>query len=299
MSAPVQVVLIGHLGFAQDDTPYGSTVGLGGSGYAAARGATAAVSTTTGIIARVGPDFDLAALRRLGLDLTGVQIVAGPSARLHITQDAHDRRTFRSELGVARTVQVDTFPDRYAGARFVHLATMPPPQQRQWLDAVRKVSPDSVVSVDMFEPTAADDPDGCRELCRDADMVFLNWEEYRLLFGGRPAPDVPMILKAGPGGATYRAATATEHAPAPAVAAIDTTGAGELLAGAFLALVAAGVPRAAALRHAVGIASAKVAEFGVDGPLVSAELDRVRARIAESGWRPAGRTLGRVTPRTS
>lgn len=283
MSSAVRLVLVGHLGFAQDDTPYGSTLGLGGSGYASARGATAAAGCASGIVARVGTDFDLAALRRLGLDLGGVQVAAGPSARLHITQDASNRRTFRSELGVAATAPLDAFPGSYAGARFVHLATMPPPQQRQWLDAVRKLSPDSTVSVDMFEPTAAADPDGCRELCRDADLVFLNTEEHRLLFGDRPPPAVPMVLKAGAAGATYMAGAVREHAPAPAVAAIDTTGAGELLAGAFLALLAAGVPRLPALRYAVGVASAKVAEFGVDGPLVSAELARVRTLTAESG----------------
>lgn len=282
MTGGIRVVLVGHVGFAEDDTPFGSAVNLGGSGYAAARGATAAPDPATGLVARVGTDFDLAALRRLGLDLAGVRVVEGRSAWLHITQLPGDRRSIEASHGAAAVVEVDSFPAAYAGARFVHLATMPLRQQCEWLDAVRRRSPGSTVSVDMFEPSAAEDPATARRLCRDADLVFLNAEEHRILFSRMPPPDVPMVLKAGPAGATYADGDVREHAPAPPAQAIDTTGAGELLAGAFLALLAGGVPRPAALGYAVEVASAKVAEFGVDGPLVSAALERVRSRAIRS-----------------
>jgi len=64
------------------------------------------------------------------------------------------------------------------------------------------------------------------------------------------------------------------------VPVVDTTGAGDVLAGAFLALRSVGVDVRAALRHAVAIASASVVDFGVDGVDVQAALSHTRQIFA-------------------
>jgi sugar/nucleoside kinase (ribokinase family) len=133
----------------------------------------------------------------------------------------------------------------------------------------------------MFEPTAADYPDLCRLLCRNADLVFLNQVEYRLLFGQDPRTNIPMIIKSGAAGAGYVAGNSRLDLAAPPADAVDTTGAGEILAGVFLSLRTLGINMADALRYAVLVASAKVNEFGVDGPQVDAALATVRDAVQE------------------
>jgi sugar/nucleoside kinase (ribokinase family) len=66
---------------------------------------------------------------------------------------------------------------------------------------------------------------------------------------------------------------------APASELVDSTGAGEVLAGVFLALRAAGVPVRAALGYGVRAASAKVAEFGVDGERLRRELAAIAGEV--------------------
>jgi sugar/nucleoside kinase (ribokinase family) len=53
---------------------------------------------------------------------------------------------------------------------------------------------------------------------------------------------------------------------------MDGTGAGEILAGAYLALRARGLPEGRALDYAVRAATSSVTEFGVDGPQLTREL---------------------------
>ena len=285
MTSPIRLVIVGHLGFAQDATPRGSAVSLGGPAYACARGAAVVAAQGVGILARVGEDFNFPALGKLGVDLRGVNVLAGPSPRFSIRQYPDGYRAFESDLGVARDPAVDFFPKEYEAASHFHLATMPPVQQAEWLRFLRRRQPRSDVSVDMFEHNAAEHPDLCRALCRDADLDFLNKVECQLLFGEGPLPDVPMIIKGGAEGAWYRVQDSYHHIQAPQADAIDTTGAGEILAGVLLSLRTLGVEMTDALAYAVSVASAKVTEFGVDGAAVDAALAAVRDAIGERpGW---------------
>lgn len=272
----IRLVLIGHLGFARDVTPAGAAVSLGGSGYACAKGATVGQVQRIGLVAVVGSDFAFSALNDLGLDLHGVSVVAGPSPRLSITQYPDSSRAFKGELGVAARAHPEIFPYEYQKARHVHLATMPPIQQREWLKCIKRVAPSSSVSVDMFESTVLEEPGLSRELCQLADLVFLNRFEFDVLFENCSAPSVPLVLKDGPRGASYVSGRSRIDVPAPMVQAVDTTGAGEVLAGAFLALMDIGLPVREALTYAVEVASATVEEFGVDGPQAEKALTRVR-----------------------
>ena len=57
---------------------------------------------------------------------------------------------------------------------------------------------------------------------------------------------------------------------------VDDTGAGEILAGVYLALRARGLAEDQALGYAVRAASSSVTEFGVDGPHLTRELTAIR-----------------------
>jgi sugar/nucleoside kinase (ribokinase family) len=166
----------------------------------------------------------------------------------------------------------------------VRLGSAPPRQRLAWLEFLRAKGCRAQVSVDMFEPFLAAEPDTCREACARADLIFLNAAEYRGLYDGRPHTPVPVIRKHGSGGAEFLAPGLQSRIPAPPVGEVDSIGAGEILAGTFLTLRAPRAGRGLAERYAltcaVTVATRSATEFGVAGPGVTAELGRVRAELA-------------------
>jgi ribokinase len=224
----------------------------------------------TGVVASVGDDFDVEAVERLGVDTAGVTRVPGhTTARFVITQRGDGTRTFAASWGVAETVDVAALPPAYRRARHVHLATAPPEQQLVWLEHVRGWPRCPTLSVDVFELFVRSSPEATRRVVRAADVVFLNEEEAALLQGGtQPWPPGDVVLKRGAAGAAYYQGRHPDalpiSAPAPPTRAVETTGAGDVLAGAFLALRLLGVSPAHALEAAVRVASASVTDFGVD-----------------------------------
>lgn len=273
------LVLIGHVGSATDRTPNGTRTYTGGSGFAVAFAASALLDRGVGLVTQVGEDFDLANLRLLRIDTQGVAVRRGPSATFFIDHFRDGNLWFRSDLGVAAEPGFDSFPASYFGARYVHLGTAPPAQQLAWLEFLRDKGCQAQISVDMFEPFVQKEPDTCRQICDRADLIFLNEAEYDGLYRGRPQPSAPTLLKHGPSGAEFRAGGIRHQAEASPANEVDSIGAGEILAGAFLALRALGLAEDRALRYAVEAATRSVTEFGVAGPAVTRELSRVRAEL--------------------
>jgi len=274
------LVVIGHVGHATDHTKRGTFSSAGGSGYAVATAAATVFPTGVGLVAQIGPDFDQAVLRRLNLNVDGVTVLSGASAKFSIRELPADKRSFESALGVAAHARPDLFPASYLRASWVHLGTMPPRQQLAWLDFLRRKAINATISVDMFEHFISTEAAASREACDQADLVFLNRIEYEGLYRTGSYPKATLVLKNGPRGADLvRDGMKQQHASAPRVRAVDTVGAGEILAGVFLGLRAQGIVEATALRHAVTAASRSVTEFGVDGPRITRALKRITAKI--------------------
>jgi sugar/nucleoside kinase (ribokinase family) len=278
------LVLIGHVGFATDRTANGTATYIGGSGFAAAF-AAASLLDGVGLVAQVGGDLDLNTLRLLPLDMEGVVVLPGASARFFVDQSRDGRLSFSSDLGVAAEPSFGLFPASYLRAKYLHLGSAPPQQQLAWLKFLRDKGCRAQVSVDMFEPFVAAEPDTCRKVCDCADLIFLNEAECQGLYQGRPSSSAPTILKRGPVGAEFLADGVRHRIPAPPAAEVDPIGAGEILAGAFLALRARGLAKDRALIYAVAVAARSVTEFGVAGPAVIRELRRVKEELrSEDTW---------------
>jgi sugar/nucleoside kinase (ribokinase family) len=278
---PVDLVLIGHVGFATDRTADGTVSYTGGSGFAVAFAAAALVDGV-GLVAQVGEDFNLDVLRLLPIDMEGVAVLPGASATFVIEQARDGNLSFSSDLGVAAEPSFDLFPKSYFQARYVHLGTAPPQQQLAWLEFLRGNGCRARVSVDMFEPFVVTDPAACHNICDRADLIFLNEAEHRGLYHERSHP-CPTILKHGPDGAEFLAGGVRHRIPAPPAEEVDPIGAGEILAGSFLALRARGLAEDRALTHAVAAATRSVTEFGVAGPGVTRELQRIREELGSEG----------------
>lgn len=275
---PITLVLIGHVGFATDRTANGTITYAGGSGFATAF-AAAALLDGVGLVAQVGADFDLGVFRSLSVDIAGVTVLPGASATFVIDQARDGRLSFSSDLGVAAEPRFDTFPPPYLWARYVHLGSAPPQQQLGWLKFLRDKGCRARVSVDMFEPFVAAEAVACREVCDRADLVFLNEAEYRGLYSDRERSPAPTVLKHGAAGAAFLTAEGRHRVLAPVAEEVDSVGAGEILAGAFLALRARGLATDRALSYAVAAATRSVTEFGVTGPCVVRELARIREEL--------------------
>jgi sugar/nucleoside kinase (ribokinase family) len=283
---PPDLVLIGHVGWATNRTASGTRSSLGGSGYAAASAAAmvAGDRALVGLVAQVGQDLDLQGLRHLDLSLDGLAVLPGASPRFYITDHPGGTRSFRSDLGVAASPRFDTFPGPYFRAAHAHLGTMPPGQQLAWLGFLRDNGFQAPISVDAFEYFVTNEPSASREVCDLADLIFINEAEYRGLYHESEIPKPPMVLKNGPRGAEFISDGMKHFASAiPAADVVDGTGAGEILAGVYLALRACGLPENRALDQAVRAATRSVTEFGVDGRQLAGELTAIRNGAREEG----------------
>jgi sugar/nucleoside kinase (ribokinase family) len=260
-----------------------SWTSAGGSGYAVAASAGTLIGDRAGLVAAVGKDFDLGPLRSRRVDLDGVTELPGPSAKLRIREFDDGTRSFSAELGVAAAVRTGTFPARYLDADYIHLGTAPPDQQLTWLEYLHERGCRAHISADMFEHYVATYPTTSREVCDSVDLIFMNQAEYDGLYGDAqlPVPKAPLIVKRGPFGARLIVDGHPQEVEAPVAELVDPTGGGEVLAGVFLALRADGLPERLALRYAVRAASSCVADYGVTGSHLIAELEAIRNETRE------------------
>lgn len=270
----IALAIGGNFAIQKTITPDDSRETLNGAAYYAAVGASVfAESGEVGVWTRVGKSDDeephVESLRERGVDTRGVAEVAGGKIPVFtFTYDASGARTFSAEMGLGASVDLTAFPAEYESAHFVHLATNDPDQYLEWMRELRPRMQNAVFSIDLFEEYVRVKPQETVGAMQLADLVFVNKEEYGLLpADGRSLLEQrPYVLKSGAGGAEYIDRQRGLHytALAPGVTAKDTTGAGDILAGAFLAQRAKGVGIPAALQNAVNTASASVTRFGVE-----------------------------------
>ena len=125
LARSTRLVLIGHVGWATDRTANGTETHTGGSGFATAFAASALLDGV-GLVAQVGGDFDLGILQQLPIDMAGVAVLPGASAKFLIDQPRDGALSFISDLGVAAEPRFGLFPKSYFQAGYVHLGSAPP-----------------------------------------------------------------------------------------------------------------------------------------------------------------------------
>ena len=266
----IDLAIIGHVSRNREITPLGERVIFDGGAYCAAVGASS-VSKAVGLVTRVGPDFNLKALTERHIDIEGTKVIPEGKTPFFTTQQNRDgTRTFiYSEMGLASDVDTSIFPESYDLTKYIYLATSPPQHHLEWINYLKSRSlvsgkmPD--IAVNAFEKFVSDYPDETKNALLNSGLIFLNEEELTMLrnYGGISFT-VPLILTKGGQGAVYIDGSITITVPAPCVKVVDTTGAGDILAGVFLALCAKNVPVEQALEKAVSVASQSVTDFGVE-----------------------------------
>jgi ribokinase len=260
------LVVIGDIALSREISPWGDQTLVGGAAYHSSVGAQV-FSSEVGIVGRVGYDFDWGLLEGLKVKRDGISVdETQKTCHFTVVEDAEFKRHFTAERGAASRTFVEGMPASFLAAHYFHLATCLPEHYLDWIDYLRSNgSSEACVSIDVFEPYIETHSDSMTEAIAKADLVFMNEREYDLLKAKAILdPSKRVVLKRGSKGAVCIENSVTAfHAPAPEVEARDTNGAGDVLAGAYLALLSMGVDQGHALRAAVRLASLSVAAFGV------------------------------------
>ncbi len=215
----------------------------GGAALYSALGAS--VFLRTGVVARVGSDFPQGLLERLGarLDTRGIVQVDGGCTRFGITYDETWNEQYdQIEFGVGQELVPADMPGPFAGARAYYIALMPPEQMLSWIEHVREN--DAIVGGDTNAVFIHPQREACVKVARGVDVFFPNHKEATLLTGEENPETAALKLaehtsvvavKDGANGAYIAHDGRVIHLPGFHVDVIDTTGAGDAFAGAFMA----------------------------------------------------------------
>jgi cytidine kinase len=303
----MSVVIVGPLAFDDVQAPAGRRSGLlGGSGAYA--GIAAAKHGPVALVSIAGSDLDdvmLEPVRRAGADLAGLQRVAGRTLRWtgSYTEGLTESEVRNADLGVVQRWD-PVVPEAARDARHVLLANTDPAVQARALDQLR---PD-VVLLDTMDQWIRERRRAFEAMIVRATIVSLNEAELvqltgerdviaagRLLVGRGPRA---VVVKRGAHGATLVTRDGHYALPAYPIAAIDPTGAGDALAGAFIARLArnGGVDEPGlreALAAGMAAASFAVASFGLEA-LAAATIGELRSRAAWLGERAGTAEAGRL-----
>lgn len=232
---------------------------LGGAGLHVALAATRSGLRATPISV-IGGDLDgLPSDPRLSqLDLSAVKTMSGASATFTLTYDAVDNLVnVEANHGVAASLTDHAV--QYIGAGVAdtyHVCCRTPLDIAAILDVLMRHR--ARFSVDFVISSARGSIAAAASALPHARVVFVNASEYALLSASIRMTLLPaVVVSDGPRSVClFRRGRLVATTTPPTITPVNPTGAGDALAGTFLAAQAAGLPDAVALRHAVTAASA-------------------------------------------
>ena len=182
----VKVVIVGNIAFDINTFPQRENgkdkivINNGGAGYYSL--IPASMFTRTGIVAKVGNDFDLSTLKSSNIDLKGLKVVQSPTTKFHHTYLTEDgqTRTFRPEVYEETMITTQDFPEEYYNAQYIHIATNFPNVQKQFIDMIRKKSK-AIISIDTHEAYMEKEADFIKEIFDSVDIAFIDKEYTRII----------------------------------------------------------------------------------------------------------------------
>lgn len=261
------------------------------------------------LVTRVGDDGAGRLLRQFwracGVDTSNVHTTPAAATGLYLNErlpdGSHRFDYYRAGSAAAGLTAEDvggrSLADLWAlHATGVSLSVSPSARDAAWRTAELARRAGARVSFGVnYRPALDPDVDGLLRFARQADLVFLSDEDAQQLLGSSDSGDVRAALGPGPteiilthGADPVCAMTrdGTFTAVPPAVNVVDTAGAGDALAGAYLATRAQGAPAKAALDVAVVASALSCRRSGCAGSYPTArEVHDAMDRRAGSGER--------------
>ena len=296
------VVVVGPLAFDDVRTPAEERIGLlGGSGaYASIAAAKLAPTALVSVAGDDLTDQDLGPLVAAGVDVGGIERRPGRTLRWSGTYDATTQKSEvrNTDLGVVAGWR-PRIPRAWLNTPYVLLANTDPAAQAVALEQLRP----ALAVLDTMEEWIAGHRRGLDDVIAGVGVVAVNERELAALTRGKGALELlargprAVIVKRGGDGATLVTKAGSLIVPAYPADAFDPTGAGDALAGAFTARLAA-LGRADepalrdALAHGMAAASFAVGSFSV-WALTRATREEIETRAR---WLGARARLGTDQP---
>lgn len=263
MKKDFDLVTIGHISFDENIINSQKHIINSGSAYLTSLPASL-FSKKIGIVSRIGGDYPLNNLEKLGIDLTGVKVIPkGKTTRFYHTYLSEDgqERTFRAEMNVGGEIVAGDIPSQYLKSKYIHIATNLPSKQIEFIKYIREKHSQAIITIDTFEQYIDQYRPEVLMAFQMADLVFIDKKE-KYLVGSLQGKD--MVIKKGAEGANYICSGEVVSSSAPKAKVVDKTGAGDVLTGVFLTLMAKGNDPQVSLEVAVKVASKSVTQHGID-----------------------------------
>jgi sugar/nucleoside kinase (ribokinase family) len=284
------VLVVGSVALDSVETPFGKADDvLGGS--ATYFSASASHQTPVQLVGVVGDDYPVEKLKALsdrGVDLAGLEHMAGESFRWRgrYRHDLNSCETLETRLGVFSHFR-PKIPAQFKSAKYVFLGNIDP---RLQLEVLKQVDKPKLVACDTMNFWIESRRDDLIELLKHVDLITLNdgearqlTEQSNLVHAARwileHGPRT-VVIKKGEHGAFMFTSSSVFFAPAyPLESVFDPTGAGDSFAGGFIGYLARTDDLSeASLRRAV-IHGSAMGSFVVEGFSITRLLEVTRADI--------------------
>lgn len=203
--------------------------------------ALARLGTPARLLSCIGDDADgrfaYAKLAEEGVDLRGVRTLAGTGTFtcLVFLGPSGEKALVRLPTGAYLPEPAALDARDFARVAHVHLTMGRPAVTLRAMTLAREAG--CTVSLDLEESDLPAEPAPVVEALRAADLVLVNERTQRTLDArslGSARGDRPLVVTMGALGSRYEAAGESVHAPGLAVQPVDTTGAGDAFAAAFI-----------------------------------------------------------------
>ena len=248
----MSLIVVGTMAFDAIETPFGKIDQIVGGSATYVAYAAANFIKPIYQVSIVGEDFpekEMAELKSRGVQLDGVEIVAGKksffwSGRYHL--DMNSRDTLVTDLNVLADFN-PVLPDSYQQAEFLMLGNLDPTVQKKVIQQLKKRPKLIVMDTMNFWMEIA--LPQLKEVLSMVDVLMVNDSEARQLSGQfslvkaareimRMGPKY-LIIKKGEHGALLFQGERVFFAPAlPLEEVFDPTGAGDTFAGGFIGHIA-------------------------------------------------------------
>jgi sugar/nucleoside kinase (ribokinase family) len=258
---PESLLVYGHVGFDVSTRADRTFRTIGGAAYYVAMAARS-VGGHVRLVSVLGSDLSEAAFEDIGF--CGEVCSDQSSAEFRQSYDENEQvSNFEAHLNACSKLVPTMIGTSINNAGAIHLATAPPIQQALALEWIRKAEFDGIVSIDTAEFFVEDFRVLLQQSGGDLDYIFLNAAEFDALKLYLPET-ATVVVKMGSEGAKICSGRRWLNMPANNISTVFTvTGAGDVLAGTFIAKILEGVSQFEALSAAVQRATSFV-ESGIE-----------------------------------
>ncbi len=268
MDTRPSLLIIGYTNIDINITPTKTTTLPGGAGYFAALAASL-ITQPIGFVTRIGTDFDpsllLSRILPDGIHIIPDKPTARSIQRYHSDTDL-TQRDISLKWGVAPDLCPEDIPREWTDSiQYIHIGTMHPDQQARFLSWIRSHMPKTTISIDTdhYLFSFPGYLEKIQENFRSADIIFLNRNEYAELRNITDTHPFSIVKQDKDGANILHYGKETYRVQAETVEPVDVTGAGDVLAGVFLASLSKGIPEADALKIAVSFATQSITQEGI------------------------------------